>query len=108
MTPDYILPDGFFDPSGDTVVWWFYQTIVIPPGVMPVEDGLSISVDNPAAPTGYVVGLNSPTNLLGETGTVILPLEVPSLPGGWIVLAALLLGTGGWFYARRARPRPLV
>src|SRR5262245_10365374 len=20
--PDYVLPDGFFDPSGDTVIWW--------------------------------------------------------------------------------------
>jgi hypothetical protein len=74
--PDYVLPDGFLDPDGDTVVWWFYQTMTIPPGVMPSDGILSISVDYPAVPTGFVVAVNSPTNFAGETGTVVLPLEV--------------------------------
>src|SRR5512145_703920 len=74
--PDYVLPDGFLDPSGDTVVWWFYQTIDIPPGVMPADGVNSIHVVNPANPGNppvYSVGTNSPTNFAGLTGTVVLP-----------------------------------
>lgn len=98
--PDYVLPDGFLDPAGDTMVWWFYQTIEIPPGVMPVQGGLSISVVDPNVPT-YSVGPNSPTNLAGDTGTISLPSGVPSLQGWWLPIAALLLAMGGWAYARR-------
>src|SRR5262245_50478818 len=58
--PDYVLPDGVIDPTGDTVVWWFYQTIVIPPGVMPTNGIDSIRVVNPANPGNpavYAVGV---------------------------------------------------
>lgn len=70
--PDYVLPDGFLNPDGDTVLWWTYQTIEIPPGVMPVNGLDSITVVDPTVPT-YAVGINSPTNFAGETGTVVLP-----------------------------------
>ena len=70
--PDYILPDGFLNPDGDTVVWWLYQTIVIPPGVMPSNGIDAITVVNPS-PATYSVGVNSPTNFAGETGRVDLP-----------------------------------
>ena len=89
--PDYVLPDGFLDPSGDTVVWWFYQTMTIPPGVMPSDGTLSISVDQPASPTGFVVGVNSPTNFAGETGTVVLPAPVPSFSAWAMALSAALV-----------------
>ena len=97
--PDYIVPDGIIDPAGDTVVWWFYQTIDIPPGVMPSDGALSITVVNPAPienPT-YSVSLNSPTNFAGETGSVVLPTGVPALsPSSLLVLAfaAAALGAG--------------
>lgn len=94
--PDYVLPDGFLEPSGDTVVWWFYQTMTIPPGVMPSDGRLSIRVDDPAAPTGFVVGLNSPTNFAGETGSVVLPAAVPSLSGWAMALAAALVVAVAW------------
>jgi hypothetical protein len=94
--PDYVLPDGFLDPSGDTVVWWFYQTMTIPPGVMPSDGRLSISVDNPAAPTGFLVGENSPTNFAGETGMVVLPSDVPSLSGWAMGLATSLVVAIAW------------
>ena len=91
--PDYVLPDGIIDPSGDTIVWWFYQTIEIPPGVMPSDGVMSISVEDPDIPT-YTVGVNSPTNLAGDTGSVVLPSAVPSGRAWGIPLSLLLVGTG--------------
>ena len=90
--PDYVLPDGVIEPSGDTVVWWFYQTKVIPPDTMPSDGVNSLNVIDPAdTNSGFSVGVNSPTNLVGETGSVVLNM-VPS-PGssvGWAFL--LILG----------------
>jgi hypothetical protein len=77
------VPDGIIDPTGDTVIWWFYQTIEIPPGVMPSDGINSITVVDPGVPT-YSVGTNSPTNFAGETGTVIVftPLPTPTATPG--------------------------
>lgn len=93
--PDYLIPDGAIDPDGDTIVWWFYQTLTIPPDTMPSDGVLSLHVVDPAAPSGFLVAPNSPTNFAGETGTVVLPNEVPGLgPAAWLALAGLLLGVG--------------
>ena len=95
--PDYVIPDGAIDPSGDTVVWWFYQTIVIPPGVMPSDGVQSITVVDPLLPT-YSVGTNSPTNFAGDTGTVVLPAGVPSMGDRALAtLCAALLATALWW-----------
>lgn len=95
--PDYVLPDGFLDPSGDTVMWWFYQTLEIPPGVMPSDGVNSISVVEPATPMSFSVGVNSPTNFAGETGTVVLPASgVPSLATWSALLALTLLTAIAW------------
>jgi hypothetical protein len=97
--PDYVLPDGFLDPTGDTVVWWFYQTIVIPPGIMPTDGAQSLHVVNPAVPGNppvYSVGVNSPTNFAGDTGTVALAVPSLSVPG-----AALLVAVSAWAQTRR-------
>jgi hypothetical protein len=102
--PDYILPDGFVDPTGDTVVWWFYQTIQIPSGVMPSDGYLSITVVDPDAPS-YSVGPNSPTNFAGETGT-IPPNVVPSVSNRGLVAAALLLAGAAWWLRRRHVAQP--
>src|SRR5262245_23875970 len=103
--PDYVLPDGFLDPSGDTVVWWFYQTIVIPPGAMPSDGVDSLRVVTPAMPGDppvYSVGTNSPTNFAGITGTVVLPAQVPSAsPSMRGLLASALVGLGLLVLARR-------
>jgi hypothetical protein len=101
--PDYILPDGFLDPTGDTVVWWFYQTLVIPPGVMPSDGHLSITVVDPNAPS-YSVGPNSPTNFAGETGSIPANV-VPSVSNRDLVLAALLLAGAAWWAQRRLLAR---
>ncbi len=102
--PDYVLPDGFLDPSGDTVVWWFYQTMTIPPGVMPSDGTLSIHVVDPAAPAGFVVGPSSPTNFAGETGTLALAPGVPSL-SVWATgaVGALVLSAAWLQLAARGR-----
>ena len=93
--PDYVVPDGIIDPSGDTVQWWFYQGIAIPPGVMPSDGVQSITVVDPLTPT-YSVGVNSPTNFAGETGTVVLAPFVPSLASWGTGLAAALVAIVAW------------
>lgn len=100
--PDYIFPDGFLTPSGDTVVWWFYQTIEIPPGVMPTDGVHSITVDDPDIPT-YTVGVNSPRNLAGDTGTVVLPTGLPSYGQWGLPLGLALLAVGAVSIASRRR-----
>ena len=93
--PDYVLPDGILDPSGDTVVWWFYQTLAIPPGLMPSDGVLSLSILNLEVPTPSI-GVNSPTNFAGETGTVVLTPIVPSLAAWGAGLAAALVAMVAW------------
>lgn len=95
--PDYVLPDGVIEPSGDTIVWWFYQTLTIPPDTMPSDGVNSLGVIDPATPeNGFLVAVNSPTNLAGETGSVVLPSELPA-PGslGWGYLLILALPAMG-------------
>lgn len=103
--PDYVLPDGVIEPSGDTVVWWFYQTLTIPPDTMPTDGVNSLSVIDPATPeNGFSVATNSPTNLAGETGTVVLPAALPSLGSlGWVYLLILGLPAIGVMVLYRQR-----
>lgn len=64
-TPDYIIVDGFFDPDGDTLTYWFYvdATMSFGPGEVP-DDGIN-SLDRDGT-----TGCNSPTNFDDETGYV--------------------------------------
>jgi hypothetical protein len=100
--PDYLIPDGAIDPTGDFIVWWFYQVIAIPSGVMPADGVHSIVVvdPNPAEPV-YAVETNSPTNFAGEMGSVVLAQKVPALPLGRGLLIALLGSLGFWLVLRR-------
>lgn len=105
--PDYVLPDGFLNPDGDTVVWWFYQTLDIPPDVMPSNGVDSLNVVNPHRsnpPPVFSVGTNSPTNFAGETGTVVLPNAVPSASAPLrALLASAFVALGIVALARRRR-----
>ena len=96
--PDYVLPDGFLDPTGDTVVWWFYQTLTIPPGVMPSDGVESLHVTIPPTIT-FSPGPNSPTNFAGETGSIGPPL-VPALPLPPAALAAAVVAAVAWLGLR--------
>jgi len=105
--PDYILPNGIIEPSGDTIVWWFYQTLTIPTGTMPSDGTNSLHVISPAFPGfGFTTGLNSPTNFAGETGTVVPPIQVPvPATSRWGIIsciALLLLAT--WALGLSNRP----
>lgn len=100
--PDYVLPDGFLNPDGDTVVWWFYQTLTIPPGVMPSDGYTSITVVDPLAQT-FSVGPNSPTNFAGATGSIPATV-VPSMTPWGAALGAVALGAAA-FLGRRAGSR---
>lgn len=87
--PDYVLPDGILDPTGDRVFWWLYQTLNIPPNTMPSDGVNSLNVIDPAVPNdGFYVAVNSPTNLAGDTGTVTLP-ELPAALASTVALAIL-------------------
>jgi hypothetical protein len=106
--PDYVLPDGFLDPDGDTVVWWFYQTLTIPPGVMPSDGVQSLHVTIPPS-VSFSTGANSPTNFAGETGSIEPPL-VPALPLPPAALAAAAVAAIAWLGLRlrgRGGPRAL-
>ncbi len=67
-TPDYIIPDNFFNVSGDTIELYFYDTIAMPLAVIPI-DGVTSYNKDPMTGT-WSVGLNSPTNYASETGSV--------------------------------------
>ncbi len=92
--PDYIVPDAIIEPDGDVIRWWFYQVIVIPSATMPSDGVRSITVVDPSLPNlipSYSVGINSPTNFAGDTGTVVLPSAVPmSSTTGAISIAVIV------------------
>ena len=106
--PDYILPNGIIEPSGDTIVWWFYQTKTIPPATMPTDGLLSLHVIDPANPdSAYASGLNSPANFAGVTGTVVLPGQavVPASSRGGIASLVALLLLAAWATRRQVASR---
>lgn len=63
VTPDYIVPDGFFFTGGGTVNWGEGSDIWSHPAV-PTNGTLSLNRDGSTA-------TNSPRNFAGATGTVI-------------------------------------
>ena len=67
-TPDYILPDSFFETTGDTIELFLYDTIAMPTTTLPT-DGVTSYNKDPA--TGlWSVGSNTPQNYAGEVGMV--------------------------------------
>jgi len=93
-TPDFIIPDNFFDPSSDLLRYLTIAHVVQLNGVP--TDGLH-SAD--------LVGnaqINSPTNFAGESGTINLAAAVPAVPG-WLLVtcAGLLVAIAGAFVSPR-------
>jgi hypothetical protein len=105
--PDYVIDDGAIDPAGDTVVWWFYQTKTIPPGLMPTDGVNSIHVTDPMYPSsGYGVAKNSPTNFDGATGSVVLPRAVPATSSALRALLGLGIAALLFRALRRSQASP--
>jgi hypothetical protein len=96
VTPDYILPQGNFFPTGGgsinyagVDVWNF--------GAVPTDGENALQRNGSSAP-------NSPTNFAGQTGHVNLGADVPILPTWGIVLltGGLLLAASGLLRRREA------
>lgn len=65
--PDYVLPDNFFDPSGDTMVWFTYDTFEVVGGQLPTDGVYSLVRDS------LETAINSPTNFAQISGRVLDP-----------------------------------
>ncbi len=93
-TPDHIIPDNFFDVGGDSIIYTPYDTMTFGAGVLPL-DGVNSLHDTGA---GTSVGVNSPTNFSGQTGSVVVPCNPADFDNSGSVNAAdlaLLLGSWG-------------
>ena len=91
--PDFVMPEGFLDPAGDTIRYRTVLDIVtLPPGLLPTDGVNSVHRD---LETGLLsTGPNNPINFADESGSVVLP-AIPAIgPLGLVALAALgmLLG----------------
>ncbi len=62
--PDYIVPEGFFDPAGDTLVYFTYDSFTLPDETMPADGVTSMNRYT------LTTGANTPTNFAGETGSI--------------------------------------
>ncbi len=88
---DYVIPDGFFDPAGDTITYvGANESVVIAPGALPLDGVNSLHRD---ITTGQLtVGVNSPTGFLSVPGSISLAPTVPTA-SPWLV--APLVGIAG-------------
>ena len=95
-TPDFIIPDGFIDVSGDTLelrttpAGTLYDTFSFGMGELPTDGTQSlVCATHPSTTcTSTVVEVNSPTNFAGQMGTVSPPDCVADLDGDGDVDAA--------------------
>jgi len=104
VTPDYIVPAPFLFPTGGTLNFAGVDSVTYPS--LPT-DGVH-SVDRTGA-----IGINSPTNFAGATGSIAAPPPPPPVAASvvpvlglpaLILMATSLLVTGS-IIARRARRR---
>ena len=105
--PDYIIPDGFIDTTGDTLrrrtspVGTIWETFSFGPGELPTDGigSLVCAVHTGNACSSTAVEVNSPTNFAGQSGSVSPPQPCPAdLSGDGMVDAsdlAQLLGAWG-------------
>ncbi len=66
--PDYVLPDNFFNPQGDTMVWFTYDSFEVVDSQLPTDGIYSL------LRAGLEVGINSPTNFAQVSGRVLDPV----------------------------------
>ena len=81
---DYTLPSNFFDITGDTIIFgddsFFFTVDEVTFGALPTNGIDSVSDD------GTTVTVNSPTNFVGQTGSVPEPTTLSLLALGGIAL----------------------
>ncbi len=91
-TPDFILPDNFFDPSSDTLR---YIVVVHVVGIQDMPTDGFHSVDRSGAEQ-----INTPTNFAGDTATINLPAAVPAAPLRVLIGGTLALVASGCAFLR--------
>lgn len=76
ITPNFIIPDGFFDPQGDSLNWSDVDTLSWTAGQLPLDGHLSLLENGTTA-------VNTPTNFAGDVGEINLaPVVVPGDTNG--------------------------
>jgi hypothetical protein len=76
VQPDYIIPDGFFDPHGDTLDWANFDDLTFTDGQLPLDGRMSL-LDT------FATGVNTPTNFAGAVGEIDLtPAPTPGDTNG--------------------------
>jgi len=102
VTPDYIIPAGFFTTGGGSMVYantvdtWNYGTVP--------TDGKHALMRDGSTP------LNKATNFAGQTGSLVVGPGVPAVTGWGLALlvGALLLAASGLLRRGVGRPRRAV
>jgi hypothetical protein len=80
--PDYIIPDHFFSTGGDTLSFAVYDTMIFGAGALPINGTNSLQKDQEDPTDTNIVGVNSPTNLHEQTGSVSAITGPPGVPDG--------------------------
>lgn len=100
-TPDYIMPDGFFDPAGDTLRYRFGTDIVtLDPGELPT-DGVHSLERVGFSGSNFGVAVNSPINFAGDSGSVSIPAVSTGMPLVVLVGLGVSLTASALFALRR-------
>ncbi|MBT8484606.1 MAG: hypothetical protein HKO59_06020 [Phycisphaerales bacterium] len=91
-TPDFIIPEQFFDLTQDELTYWLYSEafMIFGPGDLPTDGVASLAVDGTTA-------TNSPTNYAGDTGSVVVPCNPADVDGsGGVDFLDLLAILSSW------------
>jgi hypothetical protein len=72
-TPNYTIPDNFLSTGGDTIQYSPYDSITFAPGQLPTNGIQSLNRSGGV----LVVGVNSPTNYAGESGSIDVSQPAP-------------------------------
>jgi len=99
-TPDYIIPDNFFSLGADTLRYWLYGAAIMtwPAGGVPTDGIHSRNVNGS-------IGVNSPTNYAGDSGSVAAGVPIPAVSHWGVVVMLLLMLTAGSVIATSIRQR---
>src|SRR5262245_8401973 len=92
--PDYVMPDRFFNPAGDTLRYrGVTDMIQFAAGELPTNGISSLQRDLQTGMT--TVGVNNPINFAGQTGTINAATAVPAVVRLVLIpMAIALVGIG--------------
>jgi hypothetical protein len=102
--PDYIMPDRFFNPAGDTLRYRGVTDLIqFAAGQLPTDGVDSIQRDLQTGTT--TVGANTPINFANQTGTVNAATSVPAAAPLVLIAMGIALAGIGVVHLRRRLPR---